>query len=101
MEVVALTTSDTFPNIIDPSRINAIAYPNPFGDDITINFITPLEDDAEIIITDVAGRIVESSKHAAGKLSMGRNLKAGIYFVRITQAEFYKIIKIIKSSGNE
>ena len=84
-----------------PSRINAIAYPNPFGDDITINFITPLEDDADIIITDVAGRVVETSKHAAGKINMGHRLKAGIYFVRITQGEFYKIVKIIKSSGME
>ena len=84
-----------------PTKINAIAYPNPFGEDITITFITPLEEDANITITDVSGRVVESIVHSAGTLNMGRNLRSGIYFVRITQGDYYRIIKIIKSAGIE
>ncbi len=80
-----------------PTRINAVVYPNPFGDDITINFITPLDEDANITITDLAGRIVESFNHPAGTVTTGSNLKAGIYFVAISQGEFRKIIKIVKS----
>ena len=84
-----------------PTKINAIAYPNPFGEDITITFITPLEGDANITITDVAGRVVESIFHSAGTINMGHNLRSGIYFVRITQGDYYRIIKIIKSAGIE
>ena len=84
-----------------PTKINAIAYPNPFGEDITITFITPLEGDANITITDVAGRVVESIMHSAGTINMGHTLRSGIYFVRITQGDYYRIVKIIKSSGIE
>ena len=100
--VVDTTCTQAFPRLSapdSPTHINAIAYPNPFGDDITINFITPLDEDANIIITDVAGRDVESLKHAAGTINMGHNLRAGIYFVRISQGDYYRIIKIIKSAG--
>jgi hypothetical protein len=82
-----------------PSKISAVAYPNPFGDDITINFITPLEEEANITITDLAGRVVESFNHPAGSVRTGSDLRAGIYFVTISQGDFRKTIKIIKSSA--
>jgi hypothetical protein len=84
-----------------PTRISAVAYPNPFGNDITINFITPLEEEATITITDLAGRVVDSFKHEAGKVNTGGDLRPGIYFVTITQGEFRGVIKIVKSGGME
>ena len=82
-----------------PTRINAIAYPNPFGESITINFITPGDEEANVIVTDLAGRVVEKFRHEPGIIKTGETLPPGIYFVTIIQGEYYKTIKIVKSSG--
>lgn len=80
------------------SNFYLIVYPYPFNENITIDFNTSLEGNATIVITDVAGRVVESFNHASGSVITGENLSPGIYFISLTQNGLRKVIKIVKQS---
>ena len=73
------------------------AYPNPFENSITIAYISPLEEEANIIITDVAGREVQSMKNSSGSVSIGSDLRPGVYFVLVIQGQLKQAIKIMKN----
>ena len=72
------------------------AYPNPFTNDIKIDFTTPAKGAAKIAITDVTGREVETITHEAGTINIGKDLKAGIYYVTISQDGYNQVVKIVK-----
>ena len=73
------------------------AYPNPFGDNITIDFITPLDGEGIVTITDITGRIVETFTNPFGKINTGGDLKPGVYFVNIFNVDYNQVIKIVKT----
>ena len=80
-----------------PAHFIIDAYPNPFGNNITIDIMAPLDGDADVSITDVTGRVVESFTHASGKINTGGNLKPGVYFVNVTHEDYHQVIKIVKT----
>lgn len=68
------------------------AEPNPFFQSTVISYQLSVKDkETKIRIYDISGKLVEETKENI----IGKNLKAGIYFLKINN---YKPIKIIKVS---
>ncbi|MCC6689965.1 MAG: choice-of-anchor B family protein [Bacteroidia bacterium] len=78
------------------------AYPNPFSNTFTVaySFERDLNIDAQLLLTDVAGRIVavKKIKNKSGIISIDDCLEKGIYFVQIQNGNstvgFIKILKM-------
>lgn len=69
-------------------------YPNPVKDILTIESVAA---DFNINITDIYGKVVYSGVRTAGDSNVNvQNLNSGIYFVKISGADFSKTVKIIK-----
>lgn len=77
--------------------LNVDIMPNPFTN-ATDLFIGNLNEDAQLMIVDVTGKIVYTSSIAAGteSVSIGDNLAAGAYSVVISTATDVKSIQLIK-----
>lgn len=95
----------TFPKVSN-AFANINAYPNPFINNFALSFNLPKDDDdAQVIIYDVSGRLVYQRKfgnlvkgYNQLKITSGNSLKAGVYLIRITltnQRES-KTIKLLK-----
>ena len=84
--------------VSDLTYFHLSAYPNPFNDQINIEMVTPNAGNAKIEVTDITGRINESSMHESGKILIGSNLKPGIYFVTVSQDGFSQVIKVVKKN---
>jgi choice-of-anchor B domain-containing protein len=67
------------------------AYPNPFANDITINYDLnkPLRGNAEMVIYDVTGRIIyrKGISQRSGSVNFSENVGAGMYLVSIVTEE--------------
>ncbi len=95
-ELQSMTTSTS-----DPDAINAVAraYPNPSADSIQIEWSTEWSGSVRIEIVDASGQIQlfkavsASDQKAIFDLSP---LKAGLYFVRISDGHHYQTLKLIK-----
>jgi hypothetical protein len=70
-------------------------YPNPFQSTFTLNGDN-LEGVKQIEITDLLGKVVESSRLQSGQNSFGGRLNSGVYIVRIIGDNWYKTTKVIK-----
>ena len=79
--------SDNVPLIFQPiGTPDAIVHPNPFMDEMTINFLNPLLQDAEIIIVNNLGTVMEICSAAQGVSRMNvscPNYPPGLYTVFI------------------
>ena len=82
-----------------PGTLNLKAYPNPFGNNVTIDFISQNSSPADFVITDVAGRVVEEFSHSSGTITTGSKLKPGIYYLSVTQDGFSQVVKIVKQTN--
>jgi hypothetical protein len=82
------------------------SYPNPFTSETRITFSLPKQTHVSLIVYDVAGRRVKTlmnedmpgGHHSAGwnrTDDAGRQLPAGVYFVRMSAQGFDKITKLI------
>ncbi len=69
------------------------AYPNPFNGAVTITFTQPYSGNATLKVYDLLGRQVykrtqsmrsRTSFHWNGQDNLGRNLRSGIYFVKVS-----------------
>jgi len=88
-------------NFATPNLAQINVYPNPFGSSTIIRFSKlDASADSKIELLDVLGRTLESHpilRKAEGEISVGEDLTAGIYFVRIlsggTYSESARIIK--------
>jgi hypothetical protein len=82
------------------------SYPNPFTSETRITFSLPNQTHVSLIVYDVAGRRVKTlmnedmpgGHHSAGwnrTNDAGRQLPAGVYFIRMSAQGFDKITKLI------
>jgi hypothetical protein len=77
-------------------------YPNPTNDDITYTLIVSEESTISTSLSDESGRIVQSSIELTSsglhtpKLSM-RNLRAGMYYLQISDGVTSKTVKVLKN----
>ena len=85
------------PVAIDVDKISGIsAFPNPFGDEITIEFSTNEYENVSFEVVNTLGQIVIEGKDATSPISLGTELKTGMYFVRLRAGEEVHTIKISK-----
>ncbi len=90
-------------NPVDPpvmteefSISNISAYPNPFGDEITIEFNANETENVAYEVVNTLGQIVIEGKDVTSPISLGAELKTGMYFVRLSAGEEIHTIKISK-----
>ncbi len=84
----------------DPSVSNLAAYPNPTTDDLTVQFDMLKSATMTIILTDVNGRRVQTTRTSFAEGSQNitipmRDLAQGIYILNISSGEGRGVIKKI------
>lgn len=75
--------------------LSANIYPNPFIGSATIS-VNSIEESANIVVTDLNGRIVESATWTGSDVTIGTTLQSGVYLVRIINQNEVITSKIIK-----
>lgn len=88
-------------NVLDLQSIGTLqvtATPNPSAGPFTLVTRSSSDKALTIMVTDVAGRVVEKKLHVAanGTVQLGQQLPSGIYFVEVRQGEQKKNLKLIK-----
>jgi hypothetical protein len=80
--------------------INFSAYPNPFSSSVTIaySFEDALNENASLVISDITGKTVQEIPitTSEGKIETGKNISAGMYFVRLINGSRSEIRKVVK-----
>lgn len=78
-------------------------YPNPFNDELHVDFFIPDDTKMRIELCDAVGRtikLVEEKEYVAGsgsiKISLGENLGSGIYFLKVTSDKGVFAKKIVR-----
>jgi hypothetical protein len=74
------------------------AYPNPFNDGLHIRIESNAYDVADVVITDVAGRKLETrmAQPTNAEIVVGRTLAAGTYLVEVKHGNVSRQIKVVK-----
>ncbi len=73
-------------------------YPNPTSENATLS-VKGLNEEATVIVTDQAGRVISTSKLALGQETMEvetTKLASGVYYIRIQTANSVRTEKLIK-----
>jgi hypothetical protein len=80
------------------AQLTITTAPNPTTDHFTLVTRSSVDKALTIIVTDVAGRVVERRLNVAanGTVFLGSSLPAGIYFVTVRQEGVVKNLKLIK-----
>ena len=79
------------------TKLSAIAYPNPSKNNFSITVQSGTHEKIMMEVTDVYGRVIETLNVASNTIvKFGNHYRPGTYFVRITQANQNKQIKLIK-----
>ena len=85
------------PVMADESNLSNIsAYPNPFGDAITIEFESNGFDNVEYEVVNAIGQIVVEDKNATSPIVIGSELERGFYIVRLRSGDEVHNLKISK-----
>ena len=71
------------------------AYPNPFGNQITV-LLSLKNVTSEITVFDMTGKTIQSFKTSNNEVTVGENLTTGVYLVNITQGHETKNIRVVK-----
>ncbi|WP_111707496.1 T9SS type A sorting domain-containing protein [Lutibacter citreus] len=81
-----------------PLNLEAIAYPNPFVDGISISFSEQITDNVEVAVFDVLGRLVFSKSYIADQNLQVQfnNLMVGGYILKVTANSKQFVKKILK-----
>lgn len=67
------------------------AFPNPFNNELNIT----REGSFSYQVMDAIGQLVESG-NGEGEVKIGKNLNEGVYMVKISQENTYKVFKVVK-----
>ena len=73
-------------------------YPNPTSDNATLS-VKGLNEEATVIVTDQAGRVISTSKLALGQETLeleSSKLASGVYYIRIQTANSVRTEKLIR-----
>jgi hypothetical protein len=81
-----------------PLNLNAIVYPNPFVEGVTLSFSEQITNKVEVAVFDVLGRLVFSNTYAAEQhlKVQFENLSVADYILKVTANNKQFIKKIIK-----
>ncbi|RXK61660.1 DNRLRE domain-containing protein [Lacibacter luteus] len=79
------------------NKLSVQAYPNPSAQEFKLNVQTGSDEKVNVKVMDLQGRIIREMQVVAGQnFRFGSELKAGIYFVEVTQGKQSELIKLIK-----
>ncbi|MFN4083926.1 MAG: GEVED domain-containing protein [Bacteroidia bacterium] len=90
-------------NNYEPNEDKLNAYPNPFNNDVQLEIFSTKDLSAELVITDIQGRMIATRKY---NINNGLNVvnifelndaKAGVYFVKVNGMDIPSI-KIVKAN---
>lgn len=85
------------PVMADESSISNIsAYPNPFGDAVTIEFENNGFENVEYEVINAIGQVVAEDKNATSPIIIGSELERGFYIVRLRAGNEIHNLKISK-----
>lgn len=90
-------STDTF--LENTNSFNVIAYPNPFESVFQLDFKTTSNDEVDMKVYDMNGKLVEVRKLDTAvlkSLNAGNNYTSGIYNVILTQGQNAKTVRVIK-----
>ena len=72
-------------------------FPNPSTTNFKVQVITAGKEEVSVRVLDIQGRFIKSQKVASGKtMSIGSELKPGVYFIEASQGKELKIMRVIK-----
>ena len=95
--IVRCGGNDEPPVTADELKVMDIsAYPNPFNDEITIEFSINGAEMVAYEVVNTLGQIVIEGKHVESPIKFGTELNAGMYFVRLRAGDEVQAIKITK-----
>eukprot|EP01036_Dinobryon_divergens_P025970 gene25970-34570_t len=101
--ICVIRTSPTFSrqaeSTADATDFNAKAYPNPYADDFNLDIHTASDENLEVKIYDMMGRLIASHQVTIADLStitFGEHYASGVYNVIVTQGENVKTLRVIK-----
>lgn len=87
-----------------PARVaqqafDAVAYPNPFADNFSINVVTSAQQSVNVKVYDMTGRLLENTTADVSKLStlsVGDRFPSGVYNVIVSQGDEVKTLRVVK-----
>jgi hypothetical protein len=75
------------------------AYPNPYADTFKLDVATSSEEQMEVKVYDMIGKLIEIRQADATELAaleVGRNYPSGVYNIIVSQGENVKTLRVIK-----
>jgi GEVED domain/Secretion system C-terminal sorting domain len=81
------------------AAFTAVAYPNPFETNFTLNVTSASDDKVTVAVYDMIGKMLESKEVNASELQaieIGTNYQSGVYNVVVSQGENVKSIRMVK-----
>jgi hypothetical protein len=75
------------------------AYPNPYDSNFQLNFTTSSENQIEIRVYDMIGKLIETRQFSTTEMNnqeVGSSYPSGVYNVIVTQGEEMKTLRVIK-----
>lgn len=85
-------------NIVMTDELGVKAYPNPFTTGIQVRIESTTVDVADLIITDLTGRVLEvkADQPVGTNIVAGTELTSGIYVIEVRSGDLSKKIRIVK-----
>jgi hypothetical protein len=82
----------------ESADLNVAIFPNPAAETATIKIPDELIGEASVEITDVSGFVVDSRENvsAGSLLTIGENMTAGLYIIRIKAGQVERMMKFVK-----
>lgn len=85
------------PFLNNQTNLNLILYPNPTSNSVHLKINSSVNEQAEVKIMDLQGRLIRSSYINSNELkSFGGDLKPGIYIIKVTQGNQVTTSRFIK-----
>ena len=85
-------------NTLNENEYSIALYPNPTSENATLS-VKGLNEEATVIVTDQAGRVISTTKLALGQETMEvetTKLASGVYYIRIQTANSVRTEKLIR-----
>lgn len=100
LTVIFLGSNSTSIGQIDRNKIALQIFPNPVANRLNLAFSMPQSERVEIAVTDILGREVRTLhkgylKEGSQEMSFANNLKAGIYWLKISSNHVNVVEKMI------